>query len=144
MPEFTIALADVHDAFHSNASYQDKAHRSTGASPATSPLNLACRPRLEPSTLEVGKEGTFELCHGAGKRIRCFYYLPKTFSKETPVLMVMHGILRNARDGYFRRWTENRLPERRHFGLIVPEFSMVRNKSCFCISFLRFSCEHFL
>ena len=129
MPEFTISLAEVHDGFHSPVSFQDKANRSPRTRAHTSPSSPAYRPRLEPQELAIGQNGAFDYCNDEGKRVRCFYYLPNKFSRGTPCLFVMHGLLRNATD-YFRRWTDKGLPDKRHFCLIVPEFSKVVMPSC--------------
>ncbi len=55
-----------------------------------------------------------------GKTLRVFYYRPKAFGPETPVLFVMHGVKRNA-DEYRDNWIA--LAERHTLLVIAPEFS---------------------
>lgn len=63
--------------------------------------------------------GRFEVTHD-GQAIPVWYYLPDDAGPDAPVLMVMHGVNRDA-DRYRDEW----LPyARRHgFLLLVPEFS---------------------
>ena len=55
-----------------------------------------------------------------GKPVRLHFYVPLTATEESPVVIVMHGLSRNA-DDYRDRWTSSA----RRYGLIVvaPEFS---------------------
>jgi hypothetical protein len=55
-----------------------------------------------------------------GKTLRVFYYRPKDFGPETPILFVMHGAKRNA-DEYRDNWVE--LAERHRLLIVAPEFS---------------------
>lgn len=55
-----------------------------------------------------------------GKTLRVFYYRPKSFGPETPILFVMHGVKRNAGE-YRDNWIE--LAERHGLLILAPEFS---------------------
>jgi poly(3-hydroxybutyrate) depolymerase len=55
-----------------------------------------------------------------GKTLRVFYYRPKEFGPETPILFVMHGVKRNA-DEYRDNWID--LAERHGLLIVAPEFS---------------------
>ena len=55
-----------------------------------------------------------------GKTLRVFYYRPKGFGPETPILFVMHGVKRNA-DEYRDNWVD--LAERYGLLIVAPEFS---------------------
>ncbi len=55
-----------------------------------------------------------------GKTLRVWYYRPKAFGPETPIVFVMHGVGRNAR-GYRDNWIE--LAERHVLLIVAPEFS---------------------
>ena len=63
--------------------------------------------------------GRFEVAH-AGKTIPVWYYLPSGAGPETPVLIVMHGVNRDA-DRYRDEW----LPHAKQYGalLLAPQFS---------------------
>ena len=63
--------------------------------------------------------GRFEVAY-SGKTIPVWYYLPEQARPDTPVLVVMHGVNRDA-DRYRDEW----LPHARKYGLLllVPEFS---------------------
>ena len=56
----------------------------------------------------------------AGKSMRVLTFRPSTFTAETPILFVMHGVTRAA-DDYLLSW----LPFAEHYGflLVVPEFT---------------------
>lgn len=55
-----------------------------------------------------------------GKTLRVFYYRPKGFDRETPILFVMHGVKRNAGE-YRDNWIA--LAERHGLLIVAPEFS---------------------
>ena len=55
-----------------------------------------------------------------GKTLRVFYYRPKGFGPETPILFVMHGVKRNAGE-YRDNWIA--LAERHGLLIVAPEFS---------------------
>jgi hypothetical protein len=55
-----------------------------------------------------------------GKTLRVFYYRPKGFGPETPILFIMHGVKRNAEE-YRDNWVE--LAERHGLLILAPEFS---------------------
>ncbi|HWA97814.1 MAG TPA: CapA family protein [Pirellulales bacterium] len=63
--------------------------------------------------------GRFEVAH-AGKTIPVWYYLPESAKAGAPVLVVMHGVNRDA-DRYRDEW----LPHAKKYGLLLlaPEFS---------------------
>jgi dienelactone hydrolase len=55
-----------------------------------------------------------------GKTLPVWYYRPKGFTPDTPVLFVMHGVRRNA-DQYRDNWIA--LAERNGLLILAPEFS---------------------
>ena len=55
-----------------------------------------------------------------GKTLRVWYYRPKAFGPDTPIVLLMHGVGRNAR-GYRDNWIE--LAERHVLLIVAPEFS---------------------
>jgi poly-gamma-glutamate capsule biosynthesis protein CapA/YwtB (metallophosphatase superfamily)/poly(3-hydroxybutyrate) depolymerase len=63
--------------------------------------------------------GRFEFTQ-AGKTVPVWYYLPENASAETPVLVVMHGVNRDA-DRYRNEWMPH--AQRHGFILLAPEFS---------------------
>ncbi len=73
---------------------------------------------LRASTLTPGT-GRFEVAHG-GKTIPVWYCLPEAVGPDAPVLIVMHGVNRDA-DRYRDEWA----PHARKMGfvLLAPEFS---------------------
>lgn len=67
--------------------------------------------------------GSFTFSNGRGnpnKPISVWYYRPAGFTHDTPMVFVMHGVNRNARQ-YRDEWVQ--YAERYGFLLIVPEFS---------------------
>jgi poly(3-hydroxybutyrate) depolymerase len=56
----------------------------------------------------------------AGRTVTIWYHAPAGFVPGTPVVIVMHGVKRNA-DDYLRDWTG--LSDRLHFIAVCPEFS---------------------
>ena len=55
-----------------------------------------------------------------GKTIAIWYYRPKSFDRNTPILLVMHGVKRNA-DLYRDNWIG--LAEKHRLLIVAPEFS---------------------
>ncbi len=78
---------------------------------------------LSPATVQAAKltpgAGRFEVAHG-GKTIPVWYFLPEAARDDAPVLIVMHGVNRDA-DRYRDEWSEHA----RQYGfiLLAPEFS---------------------
>lgn len=72
----------------------------------------------EPATLAPG-QGRFEFKR-EGKTIPVWYYLPADAKPDTPVLVVMHGVNRDA-DRYRNEWTPH--AQKYGFILVAPEFS---------------------
>lgn len=54
-----------------------------------------------------------------GKRIQVYYHQPAAYRPDAPILMVMHGVNRNA-DWYRDAWRD--LSERHGFLILAPEF----------------------
>jgi poly(3-hydroxybutyrate) depolymerase len=81
-------------------------------------LALCGAPPIQAAPLTPGA-GRFEVAH-AGKTIPVWYFLPDTVRADTPILIVMHGVNRDA-DRYRDEW----LPHARKYGFILatPEFS---------------------
>lgn len=69
--------------------------------------------------LQTGK-GSFLYQDALQRRIIVWYYRPDTVQPNTPVLFVMHGINRNAKD-YRDEWHEH--AKAQQVILLVPEFS---------------------
>ncbi len=67
--------------------------------------------------------GTFRFEGWAGPPLRVWYRVPETVHPTTPVLLVMHGMNRDA-DRYRDQWLT--LAERHGFILVVPEFDAAR------------------
>jgi poly(3-hydroxybutyrate) depolymerase len=79
-------------------------------------LLLALLPRLH--ALEPGK-GRFD--HFVGeRRVRVWTYVPQGADESSPVVVVLHGVLRNGKD-YRKSWIG--LADERKFMVLVPEFS---------------------
>lgn len=78
----------------------------------------AMRLSAQPAALAVGA-GRFEFKQ-AGKTVPVWYYLPAGVRSDAPVLIVMHGVNRDA-DRYRDEWK----PYAQQYGfiLVVPEFS---------------------
>ncbi len=65
-------------------------------------------------------KGRFEFTGWAGPPLPVWYQLPETITPDTPVVVVMHGVNRDA-DRYRDEWAELALAHR--FIVIVPEYS---------------------
>lgn len=57
----------------------------------------------------------------SGKTVPVWYYLPEATTTETPILIVMHGVNRDA-DRYRDEWTPH--AQKQHFIVIAPEFTV--------------------
>ncbi|HEX4130715.1 MAG TPA: CapA family protein [Pirellulales bacterium] len=81
-------------------------------------LAIAATQSASAATLSPGL-GRFEATH-AGRSIPVWYFVPDDAGADTPVLIVMHGVNRDA-DRYRDEW----VPHARRYGFIVlaPEFS---------------------
>lgn len=55
-----------------------------------------------------------------GKKVPVWYFKPKDFTPDTPIVFVMHGVSRNA-DGYRDNWIY--LAEHHKLLILAPEFS---------------------
>ncbi len=79
---------------------------------------VAAALQTAPKALAPG-EGRFEFTYG-DKTIAVWYHLPKNTKPDMPVLLVMHGVKRDA-----ERYRNDWLPHARKYGfiLVVPEFS---------------------
>lgn len=66
------------------------------------------------------KLNKFVFSPSAGVKMDIYYHNPQGLSPESPVVMVLHGVNRDA-DRYLRQWRT--LAEEHRFLLIVPEFS---------------------
>jgi len=86
---------------------------------ATLTLGLSSAIRAEEPLKLAPGAGRFEFTHG-GRTIPVWYHLPKDVRQETPVLVVMHGVNRDA-DRYRNDWMRH--TQRHGVILIVPEFS---------------------
>lgn len=72
-------------------------------------------------TLKTGA-GHFSFSRAASKRattIKTWYYAPKTLKRKSPIVFVMHGVKRNAKD-YRDSWIKE--SEKAAFLVIAPEF----------------------
>ncbi len=67
-----------------------------------------------------GGSGSINLDGLQGQKIRTYYHIPDNFSPGSPVLIVMHGVKRNA-DWYRNAWRG--LADRYGFLVLAPEFS---------------------
>ncbi|MFZ5747079.1 MAG: alpha/beta hydrolase [Pseudomonadota bacterium] len=85
---------------------------ATGAA-APPPAQRAASPALE------GK-GMFVFSGWNGPPLRVFYQLPRIVTETTPVLVVIHGVERNASD-YRDTWARHALDK--GFIVVAPEFS---------------------
>ena len=56
----------------------------------------------------------------AGKHVKVWHYAPAGLAADAPVVIVMHGVGRNGED-YLNDWAQ--YADRKHFLLVVPEFS---------------------
>lgn len=63
----------------------------------------------------------FVLDEANDEKLNVWYYLPRDFAKDGQVLVVMHGVKRNA-DVYRDNWID--LAEKYHLLIIAPEFSL--------------------
>lgn len=70
------------------------------------------------ATLDPGS-GRFEVEHN-GRKLPVWYYLPKDAAPATPVMIVMHGVNRDA-DRYRNDWMPH--AQKHGFILVCPEFS---------------------
>ena len=70
----------------------------------------------------AAERSTFDFESG-GHRLKVWYFRPAGLATDAPVLLVFHGVGRNA-DEYLDDWVEH--AERKKFLLIVPEFSKER------------------
>ena len=81
---------------------------------------IACvsQAQAEPLKLASGA-GRFEIQHD-GRTLPVWYFLPENVKADAPVLIVMHGVNRDA-DRYRNDW----MPHAQRYGLILaaPEFS---------------------
>jgi hypothetical protein len=97
--------------------------RRLGAALLLGAFLLPCpAPADEPTAIREGA-GRFlyqDPAAATGKRIPVWYYRPKGFGPETPILFVMHGVKRNA-DQYRDNWIE--LAETHRLLIVAPEFS---------------------
>src|SRR5688572_21311057 len=82
-------------------------------------LILAFLPALQAAqALKPGK-GRFDH-YAAEKRVRVWTYVPEGATTDSPVAVVMHGVLRNGKD-YRKPWIP--LADEGKFVVLVPEFS---------------------
>ncbi|MDP1588284.1 MAG: hypothetical protein Q8M07_11100 [Prosthecobacter sp.] len=81
-------------------------------------LALWIAPQSHAAPLAPGAS-SFEVQHD-GKAIPVWYYLPEAARSDAPVLIVMHGVNRDA-DRYRDEWTPH--AKKHGFILIAPEFS---------------------
>lgn len=76
----------------------------------------------EPFALEPG-DGRFlfqDPAENTGKKVPVWYFKPKDFTSDTPIVFVMHGVSRNA-DGYRNAWIY--LAEHHKLLILAPEFT---------------------
>ncbi len=81
-------------------------------------MMLGIVPLAQASSLPSG-DGEFLLNIPQGQ-MRVFTYVPDTFAPESPVLIVMHGVKRDA-DRYRDTWRD--IAAKTNTLLLVPEFS---------------------
>jgi len=89
-----------------------------GAAALTVPARLVGQAPA-PAPLPPGR-GMFVFTNWAGPALRVFYQLPDNVTATTPVLIVLHGVERNA-DEYRDSWA--RQARARGFIVVAPEYS---------------------
>lgn len=87
------------------------------AAPATSPGVAQLVPTVAPDTMPP--KGLFVFSGWAGPPIRIFYQLPAQVKPDTPVLIAIHGVQRDA-DVYRDEWARRAVE--RGFIVAAPEF----------------------
>ncbi|RYD87749.1 MAG: hypothetical protein EOP61_34945 [Sphingomonadales bacterium] len=68
----------------------------------------------------MAPSGTFEFSGWAGPKLRVFYQLPKAVTADTPVLIAIHGVNRDA-DNYRDEWARHAIAN--GFIVVAPEFN---------------------
>ncbi|EKX48465.1 hypothetical protein GUITHDRAFT_162373, partial [Guillardia theta CCMP2712] len=83
-------------------------------------------PFLKARQINVGSETEFYFYDPASKReepLKVFAFIPEGWNEETPVLFVMHGVNRDAKEMFHKLVDKRLLPQKHHFILLVPYFS---------------------
>jgi len=75
--------------------------------------------QAQAASLPVGS-GTYTYTTQAGASLKVFYQRPASLRPDSPVVVVMHGVNRDA-DRYYDEWKHH--AEKYQFLLVVPEFS---------------------
>ncbi|MDB6167224.1 MAG: hypothetical protein JWM88_88 [Verrucomicrobia bacterium] len=75
---------------------------------------------ISATAAEAPRAGESFIFEQAGRRVTVRYFQPPGAAADAPVVFVMHGVQRNGEE-YFGDWVP--LAARRHFLLVVPEFS---------------------
>ena len=80
---------------------------------------LAAESPLSAETASQVQQGRFVFSGWEGPDLPVWYQLPERVSADTPVVIVMHGVNRDA-DRYRNEWAE--LAQQHGFMVLVPEF----------------------
>lgn len=83
----------------------------------------ASRPAAAAGPDSIDPRGQFTFTGWAGPSLRVWYQLPDAVTPDTPVVVVMHGVNRDA-DRYRDEWAA--LAQQYRFIVIVPEFDAAR------------------